>query len=176
MLRICCEVRGAYCSCPASEAIASRAFFKLGGIVFTYSPNAVKRTVYRANKARFRGFIYKNLPTPDIAEDGAGAVVPDVVIIEAVKYIRDNVEARRPVYVHCRWGANRSAIVVTAYLCAIKKIRLYEAIRTIKECHSASNPNYRQVAALRKSSGFRPGSGGGSWSGSPTSTVKRNAR
>ena len=99
-------------------------------------------------RGEVEGIEYKNIPTPDLAEDGAGATVPDEVIIEAVRYIRKNVEAGRPVYVHCRWGANRSAVVVTAYLCAIKKIRPYEAIRMLKERHPEANPNYRQVAAL----------------------------
>lgn len=94
------------------------------------------------------GVDYKNIPTPDLAEDGAGAVLPDETIIKAVRYIQESVEAGRPVYVHCRYGANRSAIIVTAYLCTVRGIRLYEAIQTIKEHHPEANPNYRQVGAL----------------------------
>ncbi len=94
------------------------------------------------------GVEYENIPTPDLAEDGAGYILPDEVIIEAVRYIRESVAAGRPVYVHCRYGANRSSIIVTAYMCAVRKIRLYETIHTIKERHPEANPNYKQVAAL----------------------------
>lgn len=55
------------------------------------------------------------------------------VVVEALKYIHSAVSSSENVLVHCKFGKNRSASIVIAYLMASKGITYIEAERFVKK-------------------------------------------
>ena len=68
----------------------------------------------------------------------------------AVAIVRENLEKKQPVYVHCLAGIERSPTVCIAYICKYEQMELWEAINWLKQVHPRSLPNPSGLRAIRE--------------------------
>jgi atypical dual specificity phosphatase len=96
------------------------------------------------------GIVEHRLPVPD------GATVPAAVLDDALRLAR-----RRTVYVHCRGGRERSAVVAIALVAAEERLPVDEAARRVTSRRPTFAPLPWQLEALRAWVGGRDAAGVG---------------
>jgi protein-tyrosine phosphatase len=74
---------------------------------------------------------------------------------EQVAFVTAQREAGRPVYVHCRNGASRSIMVVTAYLMARDGVSRDEALARVRGKRPEARPNPGFLRLLKEWEGAR---------------------
>ena len=83
-----------------------------------------------------QGICFLQLPTPDFTP------LKKETIDEAAAFIHWNVKMNRNIYVHCKAGRGRSALVLTCYLMKYRSMTLEQAGRFIKKTRPQVNLNF----------------------------------
>lgn len=91
---------------------------------------------------REKGVSCLQLPTPDFSD------LHNDTIEEAIAFIDWNVKRKRNIYIHCKAGRGRSAVVLAGYLMRCQGMSVEQAISLIKQCRPQINQDFiRQVYA-----------------------------
>jgi atypical dual specificity phosphatase len=71
-------------------------------------------------------------------------------IKEGIKYIHDELQKNNTIYVHCKAGRGRSALLVIAYHMVTKNMSLDDAMMHVKKHRPTINMNRSQLARLKQ--------------------------
>ncbi len=70
-------------------------------------------------------------------------------LAEAVDILHWNLLKRRPVYIHCLAGIERSPLVCVAYLCRYRQMDLLEALNWMAHVHPPTRPKKTQIQVVQ---------------------------
>ena len=107
---------------------------------------------YAANACIKNEFDYVHYPLKDVYQFppliGKGCPPTLNQIHELCNIMRQWQNEQKPIFVHCRSGANRSPLICMAYLAIVKRMKLNKAIGLVSMKHEPSKPNAHQLKAL----------------------------
>jgi protein tyrosine phosphatase (PTP) superfamily phosphohydrolase (DUF442 family) len=118
-----------------------RGLQKLKEMGITAIINMRMHSIYQA--ARFQGFHYLHLPTPD----NTAPKLEDLV--KGAEFARDEIKNGGKVYIHCRQGLGRGPTMAIAYLEKMGAT-FEDAFATVKRARSFISPRPSQIKRLKE--------------------------
>ena len=73
-----------------------------------------------------------------------------VQLAAAVEIVHQSLQNKKPIYVHCFAGIERSPTVCIAYLCRYNQQNLWEALEWVKSVHPRTCPTTEQLQVLEQ--------------------------
>ena len=101
-------------------------------------------TPVREHEWRASGIDYRRLSCPDMHPMSMEELE------ESILWLNEQVEAGRTVYVHCKAGRGRSAMIVLAYLIVFQKMNLQDAIAYLSSIRSVVRFRPSQLERLEE--------------------------